>query len=402
MIFSLNRLSRALTLFESGRLLLRRRLGREAAPAREPERILVLGYNAIGDFIFFLPVLEGLRRRWPQARLVCLADGAIIGEGLLPGTGLCDEVWSREWESPPPGRREETARRIREYGFDLVLMSLAAPAHDYQGAIADIPVRVGHCRDLAAAVGGPLERLKRGIVVGEFARRAVLNRPVPMDLGEHAAARNLRLLEAVGVPISPQKRPALPISDAHRRRAEELMGGARPIGVHLGPPHSYNHRHWAPQRYAELCAQLSAAGAGPFYLIGGPGEASSVEAAMRAFPGFVPVVGKLSLLETFAAIERCRLFIASDTGPAKAAMALGTPTVTVWGPSDPKEAGIFWEPEKHLDIRTGIACSPCVTCGMSREGVLNYRTCGHHDCLGRLEAGAVFSAMQAKYPALLA
>jgi len=401
MIFSLNRLSRALSLFESGRLLLRRRLQPRTAPTPAPRRILVLGYNAIGDLIFFLPVLEGLRGHWPRARIVCLADGKEITEDILRGTGLCDEVWYRDWESPPPGRREETARRIKEYGFDLALMSLATPAHDYQGAIADIPLRAGHCRDLAAAVGGPLERLKRGIVVGEFARRAVLNRPVPMGLGEHAVARNLRLLEAVGVPVSPGKRPALPVTDAHRRKAEELMGGARPIGVHLGPPVSYNHRHWAPQRYAELCAKLSAAGAGPFYLIGGPGEAPGVETATRAFPGFVSLVGKLSLLETFAAIERCRLFIASDTGPAKAAMALGVPTVTVWGPSDPKEAGIFWEPEKHLDVRTGIACSPCVTCGMSREGVLNYRTCGHHDCLGRLEAGAVFSAIKEKYGATL-
>lgn len=398
----MNRFSRALSLVESGRLLLRRRLESQAASSQEPERILVLGYNAIGDLIFFLPVLEGLRRRWPRAKIVCLADGKEITEDILSGTGLCDEVWCREWESPPPGRREEIRRRIQERGFDLALMSLATPAHDYQSAIADIPVRVGHCSDLRAAVGGPLNRLKRGIVIGEFARRAVLNRPVAMGLGEHAVARNLRLLEAVGAPVSPQERPALPITDAHRGKAKGSMEGRSPIGIHLGPPTSYNYRHWAPERYAELCAKLAAGGAGPFCLIGGPQEAPSVEAAMRAFPGFVSLVGKLSLLETFAAIERCRLFIASDTGPAKAAMALGVPTVTVWGPSDPREAGAFWEPEKHLDIRTGIACSPCVTCGMSREGVLNYKTCGHHDCMGKLDVETVCSAIKAKYPALLA
>ncbi|MBI5241476.1 MAG: glycosyltransferase family 9 protein [Elusimicrobia bacterium] len=397
----MNRLSRALTLLESGRLLLSRCLESAQTP-REPGRILVLGYNAIGDLIFFLPVLEGLRRRWPQARIVCLADGKEITEDILAGTRLCDEVWVREWESPPPGRRAETARRIKEYGFDLVILSLATPAHDYQGAIAGIPLRVGHCRDLRAAVGGPLERLKRGIVIGEFARRAVLNRPVAMGLGEHAVPRNLRLLEVIGVPVSPGKRPDLPVTEAHRGKVQPLMAGRSPVGIHLGPPASYNYRHWAPERYAELCAKLAAAGAGPFYLIGGPQEAPSAQRALRSFPQFVSLVGRLSLLETFAAIERCRLFIASDTGPAKAAMALGVPTVTVWGPSDPREAGIFWEPEKQLDIRADVSCSPCVTCGMAREGVLNYTVCGHHDCLGGLAPEAVYNAIKAKYPALLA
>lgn len=397
----MNRFSRALSLVESGRLLLRRRLEPQAASSQEPERILVLGYNAIGDLIFFLPVLEGLRGRWPKAKLVCLADGKEITEDILSGTGLCDEVWCREWESPPPGRREEIRRRIRERGFDLALMSLATPAHDYQSAIADIPVRVGHCRDLRAAVGGPLNRLKRGLVIGEFARRAVLNRPVAMGIGEHAVARNLRLLQAVGLPVFPGQRPRLPITDSHRDKVRGLVEGRSPIGVHPGPPSSYHFKQWAPERYGELCARLAASGAGPFYLIGGAGEAPSAERALRAFPGFVSLVGRLSLLETFAAIERCRLFVSSDTGPAKAAMALGVPTVTVWGPSDPREAGVFWEPEKHLDIRTGIACSPCVTCGMSKEGVLNYKTCGHHDCMGKLDVETVCSAIKEKYGAAL-
>jgi ADP-heptose:LPS heptosyltransferase len=353
--------------------------------------------------IFFMPALEGLRRRWPQARIIWLSDREELVDELLPAAGLCDEIWFREWEDPPAERAAEIRRRVEGFGFDLVVMSLPSPVHDYQGAIRDIPVRVGHCRELGASVQGWMGRLRRGLVIGEFARRAVLNRPVWIrSAPEHGVARNLRLLTALGVPVFPELRPRLPIGEAHRRRAAELLEGQAPIGVHLGPPKSYNCRHWAPERYAELCAKLAACGAGPFALIGGPQEAESAARASRVFPGFISLVGRLSLLETFAAIERCRLFICSDTGPGKAAMALGVPTVTVWGPSDPLEAGAFWEPEKHLDLRTGIWCSPCVSMGMAKEGpgVLNYSNCGHHDCLQKLDSDRVFSAIRAKYPAL--
>ena len=92
----MNRVARALSLLETGRLLLRTRIKPQATPPDEPRRILVLGYNAIGDMIFFLPVLEGLRRRWPQARIVWLSDGRELVDEFLPGTGLCDEIWFRE------------------------------------------------------------------------------------------------------------------------------------------------------------------------------------------------------------------------------------------------------------------------------------------------------------------
>ena len=127
-----------------------------------------------------------------------------------------------------------------------------------------------------------------------------------------------------------------------------------------------------------------------------------MEAVRGICPGARSWVGRTSLMETCALLARCDLFVSNDTGIAKAAMALGVPTATVIGPSDPGEIGIFWEPEKHLEIRTGIRCSPCARLGMAKTGpgVLNYSNCGHHDCLQKLSVDMVHAAIRAKYPAL--
>src|SRR5206468_11324338 len=138
-----------------------------------------------------------------------------------------------------------------------------------------------------------------------------------------------------------------------------------------------------------------------FVLVGSSEEAESVAAAKREFAGFVDLTGKLSLLETFAVIGRCSLFLASDTGLAKAAMALGVPTATWWGPSDPREYGVAWDEEKHLDILTGIWCSPCSRMGMPRLSGLNYLNCGGRDCLAKLDADFAARQLRGKYKELL-
>jgi ADP-heptose:LPS heptosyltransferase len=97
--------------------------------------------------------------------------------------------------------------------------------------------------------------------------------------------------------------------------------------------------------------------------------------------------GRASLLETFAVIEACGLTLAPDTGLSKASMALGVPTATLWGPSSPVESGAWWDPERHLDLSTGIECAPCSFSGMPREGRMTWRDCGHRRCLDGLEPG---------------
>lgn len=368
-------------------------------PAPRPvERLLVVGYGAIGDTIFFLPVLRALRLAYPRARLVWLSNPAPVADELIPATGLADEVW--RWEAhaaEDPAGRAAINRRVAEAAFDLAVLAIGAPAHQFVAGLSRIPVVAGHWM--------PWQGVKRFFVFGDYARRVLVNRPAPARLDEHVLERNRRLLDALGIASAGARdRPSLPVPPSERRRADALLAGlARPlVAVHLGPPRNQYHKMWAPERFADLSRRLARAGRGALVLVGAAEEAETERRFLDA--GGVrarSLAGATGLLGTLAVLERCALLVSNDTGVAKAAAALGVPTATLWGPSDPGEVGVAWPGGRHLDVRTGIACSPCARFSAAVPKPLNYLTCGHHDCLGKMEAGAVFQALRARYGDIL-
>ena len=365
---------------------------------RAVRRLLILGYGAIGDTIFFLPVLEALRRAHPEAKLTWVSNPAPVAEVLIPATGLVDEMWLWDFEgSPGMARRAEFVERARAADFDAAVLTLSTPAHYFAPALGRVPVVAAH--------RFPGLTLKRRLILGDPSRAALGGRAATVLGSEHSVTRNLRLLEALGVPVAePLARPHLPIGEPARARAVELLGPAETpvVGIHLGPPTSYNFRGWEPEKFGALIEGLAKSWPGArFALIGGPEEAPSAARARAAAPANVlDLVGRTTLLETFSLIERCALFLSCDTGLSKAAMALGVPTATLWGPSSPVESGAYWDAERHLDLATGIDCSPCSFSGMPRDGRLNYLACGHHDCLRRMSVEWVQDRILKRWPAL--
>ncbi|MDD5656711.1 MAG: glycosyltransferase family 9 protein [Elusimicrobia bacterium] len=388
-------------------LRLCRNLRRGPAPA-EPRRVLVLGYAAIGDLIFFQPVLEGLRRQYPMARIVFLANPYPTTREYLPATGLVDEIWLWEWEGAgSPSDARPILDRIRAARFDLAVLTLSSPLHYFQSALRDVPVLAGHCRKSRLSVRGWPALAKRWLVTGEFARRALLDRRADIEpAGVHAVERNLRLLDALGVPRPPQDRPRIPLSAGCRAFADRVVAGLDPsrrrIALHLGSTAGQYGKIWPAARFAAVCRALADELPAEILAVGSADEAPGVEEVRRLVPGLRSCVGQTRLLETFALIARCDLFLGNDTGLAKAAMAMGVPTVTVLGLSDPAEIGIYWDPEKHLEVRAGLPCSPCARLGMAvaEPGRADYSNCGRRDCLDRIDAAAVLSAIRGRYPAL--
>jgi heptosyltransferase-2 len=90
-----------------------------------------------------------------------------------------------------------------------------------------------------------------------------------------------------------------------------------------------------------------------------------------------PVIG---LPELAALIARARLLLVNDTGPRQMAVALGTPVVTVMGPTDPRHSHHLLERQRVL--REDVDCSPC-----------HLKTCPiDHRCMTRLRPERVVAA----------
>lgn len=111
-------------------------------------------------------------------------------------------------------------------------------------------------------------------------------------------------------------------------------------------------RDWPSGHFAELARMAHAAGIGPLFLLGGPDHRD--RAADFAAAGGIPffdVVGKLSLPQSAALIERARCLVSTDTGIMHLAFAIGTPTVALLHcVPGPDRVGPAVDREKHVVI----------------------------------------------------
>lgn len=389
-----------------------------SAPAPDaPQRILVLAYTAVGDFIYLMPALRELRRAFPKARLTVAGSSYPSTAELLPAMGLADEVRILD---APYGHRQaprQALRWIEEGRFDAVVASLPTSARFFGSSLYSIPLRIAHCRPIEAPHAGwsalryALWRLSRALMCEEIERRLVFNAKVWVrEDGEHMSARNLRLIQALGVktPEAASCPADMPSSASARRFADAALPpapGQKTVGLHIGSPQSQYAKIWAPEHWGQVCRRLGRDFKPRFVLVGGPDEAEVPARFEKALGGpFVNMVGRCGLVETLELIRRCDLFLGNDTGLSKAAMALGVPTAAVWGPSDRPGYGILWEPEKHLEIYHQLPCSPCIRMGLRNEGegVINFTNCGHRRCLNEMSPDEVYEAIRGRYGGLLA
>lgn len=370
----------------------------------ETRRVLIVGYAAIGDAIFLLPMISSLRRAYPQARIVFMANDYPTAKELIPATGLFDEIWIEEIPRNPRQAKKVNAR-ISSGGFDVALIMPSAPIR-FLCSLLSIPIRIGHCRVLF-----PLPKmrnivfyLRRRFLGEDFERRALFNRPIWIDepISKHAVLRGLSLLAPLGISASSEMTVRLNDLSPDSSGAKNSKNGT--IGIHIGAEKSQYNKIWPAKNWVIFSRLIFEKYGVKIRLFGGPDEKpeSLIFAAEAHFP-YEDLIGKKTLIETFSEMGRCVLFLSSDTGLSKAAMAMKIPTVTLYGPTSPKELGLFWDPDKHLEIKLNLPCMPCVSGGIRKEGtgIINYMTCGHHHCLSRLSPEIVFRAVCGRYHSLL-
>jgi ADP-heptose:LPS heptosyltransferase len=371
------------------------------SPARKIERILVLGYNAIGDLIMFLPALAALRRAYPAAKITFVADrGATTGE-IIPASGLIDETVIFNFQTAGPRERREINAELFSRSFDAVVVSLPTPLQWFVPVMARIPVRVGHRTSLRApahlrGVGAWYWSLRRAFIAGEIPRRLLLDRAPWAAADRHSLLRGLDLAAELGADVS-QLRPSVPIpawaKDYAERQLGPLRGGPR-VAIHLGVQDNPYGKIWPAERFGAIYRRLQERGLECVFVGGKDEEAATRKAQAAAGLELRSWAGRCSLMETFALIAACDAFIGCDTGLAKAAIALGVPTATIWGPSAPDELGALFDQDRHLDVRRGIFCNPCARRGMAYASAgIDYLTCGTRDCLAGLTEDEVFSAL---------
>ncbi|NWH09297.1 MAG: glycosyltransferase family 9 protein [Alphaproteobacteria bacterium] len=162
------------------------------------------------------------------------------------------------------------------------------------------------------------------------------NRHIVAGKGNGKEHRLVQLGRAMGLAEPPL--PRIVVSEATRAKARTLMAGSQPI-IALGPTANWWGKQWPAERFASAIARLTGR-TGPLAgariaVFGAPSERAMAEPLLGAMPKdlTIDLIGKVSLLEAFACLERATLFLGNDSGLMHLAAAAGVPTAGLFGPS---------------------------------------------------------------------
>lgn len=211
----------------------------------------------------------------------------------------------------------------------------------------------------------------------------------PRDYASHFVDSYEQLILLAGARMT-DRRPTLAVTLDEQARARALLAThgvtlpSRLIGLYPGARLRY--KCWPPDRFARVGSFVARQAGCDVIVLGGPGEqalVASVAALMDSKPAMAIAVEDLRLL--FGLIKVCDLFVTNDTGPKHAAAGLGTNTIAIHGPADPRVWGPLAD-EYTVVVHKGLACRPCNN--------LSHCPRGDSACLTGLPAELVIAAVQ--------
>jgi len=318
-----------------------------------PLSILLIRPDHLGDLLFTTSALRALRAAFPRARITGLvgpwAEAVVADNSCLDQVMLC----------PFPGFTRQPkkslvepyfvlwrcARLLREKEFDLALV---LRFDHWWGALlaylARIPRRVGY--DMAEV-------------------KPFLTEAVPYVSGRHEVEQNLALVEAVsGEPPLPGFPLEFPLSAGDREFAARYLaergGGDADLLVCIHPGAGAPVKLWRNEGWARVADALVEKHGVKVILTGSASEAPLAQAIAEGTAS-QPIVaaGQTTLGQLAALMARCRLVLGVDSGPLHLAVAVGAPTVHLYGPVDSRTFGPWGDPARHVVLTSGLDCVPC-------------------------------------------
>ena len=362
----------------------------------EFQRILIIKPSSLGDIIHTFPVLNALRARYPKAHLAWFIHEKWAD--LVEGHPDLDETipWSFRW-----GALGSLIGIFRKKRFDLAVDLQGLFRSGVISYLSGAPVRVG------------FKNGREGSVLFYTHKVDVPQHPI------HAIDRYLLVAKSLGaVPRDPVCTLAISQQDEEVVDALLKRQGLAPSRefIALNPMARWWTKRWPIQRFAQLADLIQGTGTA-VVLMGGRDDVAEIkrmQSLMRT--SAFSVAGETTLKQLAGLLRKARLLISNDSGPVHLAVAVGTPVVALFGPTDPLRTGPYrhlsvgaraatqdagppmpprpgqspakpdaWPPIVHTVIRRTVECSPCLS-----------RWCrvGDHRCMMEIEVGEVFEAVK--------
>jgi heptosyltransferase III len=358
--------------------------------AQPPRTIAVVCTQRIGDVLLATSLVRSMKAQWPQAQIDMIVFRGT--EGVLEHNPDVRQVIVVARRATWRERFADAGRIWRRY--DLACATISS----------------SRCRFYAWAAGRKRVGLQDPDRNGRLSALMLHRLAIDNHRSVHTVTSNLALTKLIGVtPRADVVAPGIGHDPARRVAFDARFAGAlgtpavRRLAV-LHPFPMYAYKQWRIEGWAQMIAWLRDQDFA-VALSGGPAPAEQEYAKRVVEAAGEPVlnlVGQLTLGETAEMIRNARLYVGPDTGVTHIAAACGTPTVALFGPSNPTRWGPWpsnWPagdepwPLRGSGRRGNVFLlqgeGPCVPC---RQEGCDRHVESYSRCLTELDASRVIAA----------
>jgi ADP-heptose:LPS heptosyltransferase len=286
-------------------------------------RILALVPGGIGDQILFFPTLDDLRGRYPEAEIDVVVEPRSTAAYRVSKS--VDRVIPFDFkDTNAPADWGNLLGIIRDREYDVAMSLGRRLGVGFLLWLTGIPTRIGY----AAGVG-----------------KIFLSNPIPLNRNQYAAHMYHDLVKGLGINAPcPDLGVNVPKSDLEWALAEQQRLGIKDSGyvlIHagssklaqtLGLDKIYPIKQWQ-QVIKDLQSRQPNL---PVVLIKGPDDGDLIESLLSLCPD-VKVISTLDIGKLAATIAGANLMLCTDSGPMHLAVAVGTYTIALFGPTDAKK-----------------------------------------------------------------
>lgn len=329
-------------------------------------RILLIRPDHLGDLVLTTPVLNALRTSIPDAHITMMV-GPWSSEVVARHPAL-DELLT----CPFPGFRRakqgllepyielfRVAQQVRRSHYDLAIN--LRPDFWWGAALlylAAVPRRVGY----AITPGTPF-----------------LTHTEQFTTPEHATVSNLRLIRAglqtlgykpLDEPFTPERYPLVftPTTDEQTWATGRLQSAGverdKPLVV-IHPGTGAAVKLWRTEAWGAIAKMLSTGYDAHIVLTGSSSERPMLEQIAHATTTMPLLITDATVGGLAAILQRAQLVLGVDNGPLHLAVAQGTPTLQIFGPTDKNIFGPWGLAQRHPVLASTHRCPSCpaIPCG---------------------------------------
>ena len=330
------------------------------------ESILFIRLYFIGDVLMSTPVLDALKRTFPDAKITALIKRR--ARGVLVNNPNVDELIEYDgverYHGPVWVAR--LAARLRSERFGLAVDLTGDLRSSWLLFAADPGFRVGFNH---AGMG------------------FLLDRRIPYRTSGHGVDHLLSAVAPIGA-TTDDPSPRMWLTDGELADADEFlsrvgMGGGRRF-VCMAPGANWQWRRWPADRFGALARMLEERLGLRSVVTGASGEEALAERVVAGSHGAAVSLAGAGDIRNLAAIAtRASVFVANDSGPLHVAASRGTPVVGLFGPNTPGVFAPRGAPSRLIWKR--YPCSPC-----------DQKTCERESdpCMESISVDEVFEAVR--------